>query len=234
MWDKIADFIRAIEPLILIIVPLLFSVWIKLKSKLLEEKVKTEQKINGKSKEQFNDWRHSESIRIINKLKEVCNYHCDISKVHASYLQLENGTLATSKLCNMFFSCIAEDSRYSKLNKLTNTIQRKPFTMLADWFNTTYNSEHSVVYLTSKEQIGDTLYDLGIRCMVTSLVRDPKGLVIGVCNFIFDEEKTITELDEDFEQQMLKFASSIETIFLTYDINTKAKRKELHLPEEDV
>lgn len=232
MWEKIADFIRLIEPIILIIIPLLFGIWIKLKTKMMEEKTKIETKINNKTKEEFDAYRHEESIKVINKLKEVCNYHCDIGKVHTSFVQLENGTIATSKICNMFFSCVAEDNRYSKIRKLIDCLQRVPFTRLSNWFNSVCDSEYQTVFLMSKEQIGDLYYDMiGIRCMVSGLVRDSKGYIIGVCNFMFDEDKDVEELKDKYEAQMLKFVSSIETVFLDYNINLDEKKKELNMIE---
>lgn len=233
MWDKITEFIKLIEPLILVIIPLLFGIWIKLKTKIEKEKVKIHTQISSKAKEELSDWRHSESIKVINKLKEVCNYHCDLSHVHASYIQLENGTLATSKLCNMFFSCVAEDNRYSDLKRQTDIIQRIPFIRLSNWFNKVYESEYQVVYLVNSKDIDSLLYDnIGVKCMVSSLVRDTKGLVIGVCNFVYSAEQNKDELDE-VNAQMIKFVSSVETIFLDFNLSLKQKKEKLGIINEE-
>lgn len=233
MWQKITDFIKLIEPLILVIIPLLFGIWIKLKTKIIAEKDKITKEISGKAKQQLSDWRHKESIKVIKELKEVCNYHRDLAgSVHTSYIQLENGTIATSKICNMFFSCIAEDTRYSKIPKATDYIQRIPFTRMSSWFNKVYDSEYQVVYLTKQEDIDDIFYNtVGIKCMVSSLVRDAKGYVIGICNFMFADGQEIDDLI-DCNTQMLKFVSSVETIFLDFNFELENKKKELGL--EDV
>ena len=230
MWEEITNFIKLIEPLILVIIPLLFSIYIKLKMKLLDKKNEITKEESDKAKQELSNWRHSESIKIVNKLKEVCNYHCDLAgSTHTSYIQLENGTLATSKICNMFFSCIAEDTRYSKIHKAIDVIQRVPFTRISSWFNKVYDSEYQAVYLTKKEDIDDIFYtNIGIKCMISSLVKDGKGYTIGVCNFMFADEQEIDDL-VDYNAQMLKFVSSIETIFLDFNYELENKKKELGL-----
>ena len=231
MWDSVVNFIKLIEPLILVVIPLCFGIYLKLKIKCIEKKQEINNKINGAKKQELIDWRHTESINVINRLKEVCNYHCDIGKVHASYIQLENGTIATSKLCNMFFSCVAEDNRYSVLRKMVDTIQRIPFTRMSNWFNKVYNSEYQVVYLMDKKDIDDIFIDtIGVKCMISSLVKDSKGLVIGVCNFLYANEQDIEDLNES-NAQMLKFVSSIETIFLDFNLSIESKKKELGLED---
>lgn len=233
MWDEITEFIKLIEPLILVVIPLCFGIYLKLKLKVIDKKSEVLKQLSGKNKQKLLDWRHKESIQVINKLKEACNYHCDLSHVHASYIQLENGTLATSKLANMFFSCVAEDNRYSDLRKMVDIIQRVPFTRMSNWFNIIYTSEHDVVYIIDRKDIDDIFYDnIGVRCMISSLVRDSKGLVIGVCNFIYSDEQDIDDLEE-IKTQMFKFVSSIETIFLDFNYNLENKKKELGLEDSE-
>lgn len=40
-WDRIINFIKLIEPLILVLIPLVFSIYLKLKTKLILEKGNT-------------------------------------------------------------------------------------------------------------------------------------------------------------------------------------------------
>lgn len=229
MWDNIVNFIEMIEPLFLVVIPLCFSIWLKLKVKLMEEKSKIIKEEEEVSKQAFVNWRHEESIKIVTKLKELCNYYCDTSHAYTAYIQLENGTLATSNLCNMFFSCIAEDNRYSKSEKLINNIQRVPFTQMADWFNKITNSEHKIVYLSDQKDIDEVFFiESNVRSMLATLVRNTKGIIIGVCIFYFTEEKTNEELD-NLKDDLLSFSSGVETLFFTYDLNTKEKRKELKI-----
>lgn len=230
-WNTIVDFIRLIEPLLLVIIPLVYGFFFKLRHKFKDKKKKLTDEERKKNEQIFSDWRHEESINVTNKLNNMCNYYADIAHVNVSYIQLENGTIATSKLCNMFFSCIAEDSRFSQMQKLKDKIQRVPFVRMSEWFNSVSNSSHKVVYLLNdKKEIDSVFHDTGINCMVSSLVRDPKGLVIGICNFMLSEEYNVCELDEkELVNQMIKFTSSIETIFFNYNMSMKQKAEELKI-----
>lgn len=177
-WNTIIDFIKLIEPLLLVIIPLVYGFFFKLRHKFKEKKKKLTNEERKKNEQIFSDWRHEESINVTNKLNNMCNYYADIAHVNASYIQLENGTIATSKLCNMFFSCIAEDNRFSQMQKLKDKIQRVPFVRMSEWFNSVSNSSHKVVYLlnnNNNKEIDSVFHDTGINCMVSSLVRDPKG-----------------------------------------------------------
>lgn len=227
-WDSLVNLIKSIEPLFLVVIPCIFGFYLKLKNKLTTKKREIEKEENSKNNKQLADWRHEESIRIINRLKESCNYHCDLDYVHTSFLQLENGTLATSQICNMFFSCVAEDNRYSEMRKLTEYIQRVPFTRMSKWFNIINDSKEKVIYITNLKDIDDIFLTAGVKCMVSGLVHDTDGLVIGVCNFMFSEEHTEEELYE-YEQKMISFISSIETIFLGFNVNLKYTKKKLNL-----
>lgn len=233
MWDKIIEIVKLFEPLLLVLIPLLFGMYYKLKLKIDEEKSKVKKKATARQKQEFSDWRHEESIKIVNKLREICNYHCDMWHVNTSFVQLENGTIATSKLCNMFFSCNAEDDRYSMLPKLTEKIQRIPFIRMSKWFNKVYQAPEDVVYLKA-EELDDINEQLKIKYCVSGPVRDAKNLIIGICNFTYTEELTTEEEMQDARAHMHKFVAAIETIFLEYNVNLEQKREELHLDDEDI
>lgn len=233
MWNEIIDFIKFIEPLIMVVIPFIFGIWIKLKFKLVDEKNKINNQNKEKNKKKFSDWHHEESIRVLNKLKESCNYYCDLNFVHTSFLQLENGTLATSQICNMFFSCVAEDNRYSDIKKLLNTVQRIPFTRLSNWFNSINDNEDEskVVYL-KEHQLDDIFLELGIRSMISGLVHDADGFIIGVCNFMFSDDISEDEI-ESYKQKMINFVTSIETIFLGFRVNLKYTKEKLGIIEKE-
>ena len=232
MWDNIIEFIKAIEPLIIVIIPLIFGIWLKLKSKLLDKKIKVNHDIDNKKQEEFLKWQHEESMKTVTKLKEICNFYADTYYTHTAFIQLENGTLATSKLCNMFFSCSVEDTRYSPMLKLIHNIQRIPYIQMSDWFNKILNSENEVVYMCDKDNIDEIFYNqIGVRCMMASLVHDAQDTVIGVGIFMSDVEHTKEQLNR-YNPEVKKFISSLETTFLNYNTNMKIKRKELGMLEE--
>lgn len=234
MLNKIIDFIKLIEPLILVLIPLCFGIYYKLKLKLVEEKAKVKKKVTAKQKQEFTDWRHEESIKIVNRLKEICNYYHDINHVNASFIQLENGTIATSKLCNMFFSCNAEDDRYSSLPKLSENIQRVPFIRMSKWFNKIYEAQKEDVVFIKKEDLDDINEVLKIEFMVSGAVRDAKSLIIGFCSFTYDAEETDPDSLVEIRSHMLKFISAVETVFLNYNLSLEQKKEELGLTDEEM
>ena len=233
MWDNILDVIKALEPLILVIIPCVFGIWLKLKLKLQDKKIEVLKKVSDENKQKFLDWQHDESIKLYSKLKEVCNMYCDLCHVETSFIQLENGTLATSKLCNMFFSCIAEDDRYTNNKKLTDTLQRIPFIRLSNWFNKVNTSKHTVVYLNEEKDIDSLFLDcIGIKTLVSGAVKK-RGNIIGICNFAFyKKQEDFYVLGTNFHDNMLKFVSAVEAIFLSYDTERENKKKELNITNE--
>lgn len=231
--NQIIDLLRAVEPLVVTAIPIVFGIWLKTKTKILEKKLEYSQEIAKKKEGELTKWRHDESLKIASKLKEVCNYYCDTCHVHTAYIQFENGTLATSKLSNMFFSCAAEDNRYSTMPKLVQLLQRVPYVQMQDWYEHISNSEYNIVYIYDKQYIDELFYNqVGVRSMLAGLVKNSSGTIVGVGIFIFDEVKTKEELNT-YNTSMEKFISSLETIFLSYGINVKNKRKELNMLEDD-
>lgn len=228
-WDKVLEVIKALEPLLLVIIPFSFGVYLKIKTKVTEEKAKIIKQNDDKNNKKLIDWQHEESIRVVNKLKECCNYHCDLDSVHTSFVQLENGTLATSKIYNMFFSCVAEDNRYSSdIKKLTKIMQRIPYTQLSDWYNEVNGSDEDSVYIEDIVTTCEFFDGLGIKNIMSNLVHDTDGLVIGICNFGFSRDLTEEEI-KDYKTAMIGFVSSVETVFLSYKMNVEEMKKKLNL-----
>ena len=118
MWEDIHKFITEIEPLLLIIIPAIFATGIKINNKIKEKREELEKENDVKNREKFLEWEHKESMLTIDRVKTVCNYYRDIGNMDlVNYIQFENGTSATSKLCNMFLSCLAEDDRFGSIPK---------------------------------------------------------------------------------------------------------------------
>ena len=116
--DEFLKILDKIEPLILVVIPTLFGIWMKTANKIKEKNESFKRGEQKKALEKYNMWEHEESRRVIAKIKELCRVYKDRSKAdEVMYLQLENGTVATSKLCNMFITCLAEDDRYSVIPK---------------------------------------------------------------------------------------------------------------------
>lgn len=242
MLDKefIVELLRNLEIVLIVVIPALFAMYKKIKKEIESQSTKLSRSIHNKNVDAFHEWQHKESIIVLNKLNEICNYYCDISKVHTSFIQLENGTLATTKISNMYFSCCAEDDRYSNAAKFIDKIQRVPYVRLSRWFNyvTDNSTETRNIVYVDKLSLDDLLWlDCSVENIVSGLVRNPRGVIVGVCNFIFNsEDKDINSKEQihDTITQMNKFISGIETTFLNYETAVKHKLDELELDAEDI
>ena len=239
MWDKIYDIITALEPLLLIIIPTCFGIYLKLKNKVTEKNKEIEKEIDTKNKEKFLEWEHSESMLIIDKIKTICNYYKDVGHMDlVNYIQFENGTVATSKLCNMFLSCLAEDNRYGVIPKFISTLQRIPYSRLSTWTNNVVNSEDGIYRVNNREKEFDEDYSdfvIGsenVKSFICGAVKDSNGVLIGICSFFFATENCCGD-DEESEERckttLQKFITSVETIFLEYNIARENKKKELKI-----
>ena len=128
MLDKIMAILDQIGPLLYVVVPAAFGIYFNLKDKVRAKEKEVKETNKAKAKQAYKVWEHEESQAVIRKIKELCNVYKDKSNAGlAQYIQLENGTMATSKICNMFVSCLAEDDRYGKIPKLSSKLQRLPY-----------------------------------------------------------------------------------------------------------
>ena len=239
MWDKIHQIILDLEPLLLVVIPTCFAVYLKLKSKVVEKKHQIEKENESKNKEKFSDWEHAESLAVIDKIKTICNYYRDVGHMDlANYIQFENGTTATSKICNMFLSCLAEDSRFSNIPKMISSIQRVPYSRLSTWINNTINAKEERFIVNKrevefKEDYSDFIVGSEkVKSFISGTVRDPNGTLIGICSFFFDDENLCGDDKESRERCMSvfnNFVTSVETVFIEYHTTRNKKKKELNI-----
>lgn len=240
MWEDVKEFINDIEPLLIVVIPTCFGIYLKLKNKLAEKEKQVNHELITKNKEKLLDWEHTESIKVINRIKNLCNYFKDIGHMDlVNYVQFENGTTATSRLCNMFLSCLAEDSRFSVIPKMISSFQRIPYGRMSTWINNIMNEEtenttfHSYI-VKNKEEFEDDYSDtiIGsdkVKSFISSSVKDPNGMIIGICSFYYAENEWSGRSKEQCEELMMKFVSSIESIFIEYNVARVNKQKELYL-----
>lgn len=128
MIDKLLEFLDKLGPLLYIVVPAIAGIWYNLKTKVREKESEVRETGKRKALRLYDIWEHEESKVVISKIKDLCNFYKD--KGHADlvqYLQLENGTAATSKIQNMFLTCLAEDDRYGSIPKIIKKLQRMPY-----------------------------------------------------------------------------------------------------------
>lgn len=235
LFDKTLEIIKTLEPLLLIIVPACIGIYWKIRKKIKDEKEKLKQEDEEKAKEDFSRWEHMESLNVINKLKGVCDYYKDVGHMDLlNYVQFENGTTASSRLCNMFLTCIAEDSRYGKLPSMINNFQRISYGRLSNWVNKIEDSNDKVLLSHSQSEFYQDYSSFipesdKIKSFISKSIRDPEGMLIGICSFFYTENDFCGRTDEQEIDLINKFAMSIETVFLEYHISRKNKKKELKL-----
>lgn len=234
-WEQLEKLIRDIEPLLLVIIPTCFGIYLKLKNKIIEKEKEVKNETIAKNKEELINWEHIESLKVVDRIKNACNYYKDISNADlVNFMQFENGTTATSKLSNMYLSCIAEDSRFGKVPKMLSFLQRKPYSCLSDWVNNIMKDDMGLYFLKDVETIkslySDILVDniaFGSEC--SGLVKDPNGIVIGFISFYFAETDFNGKTEEQCKTTLIRSVASIEEIILDYQTNLIKKKKELNI-----
>ena len=228
MIDKIDEFLTHIEPVLLIIIPALYGIYLKIRARVNAlNDANTE-----KNQLQYDTWRHERSRIVITQIKEQCNVYKDRSGAeHACFLQLENGTAATSKIFNMYLTCLAEDNRYSDSPKIQLNLQRIPYSQLAEWSEESQNK----VYLTDIQADNPTwpqaIMPRDIKTIISTWVRDKDGFVIGFAVFMSRACTGGNNTQPKQMELMKEFKTAIETIFLSFNVECQDKRAALGLKE---
>ena len=233
--DEFLKILDKIEPLILVVIPTLFGIWIKTANKIKEKNDTYKRSVRKKALEKYDMWEHEESRRVIAKIKELCRVYKDRSKAdEVMYLQLENGTVATSRLCNMFITCLAEDDRYSVIPKKIRKLQRVPYSQLSEWVEEVTTHECIIPDVQAEELHVEEPFFEDVGSHLSETVHDKDGYLIGMVVFNYfsgyfneaDEEKQI-----DFLRQ---FQASIESVFISYHVARMDMKKQLHLDENEI
>lgn len=236
-WDRVIEIIKQLEPLLLVVIPTCFGIYIKIKNKIKEKEDSVKKQDEAKRKEKFLEWEHKESLKVIDNIKSVCNYYKDIGHMDlVNYIQFENGTTATSKLCNMFLSCLAEDSRFGKIPNMISNIQRISYSRMSSWVNNVSKADNGVLMVKNVDSDVNDYSDLDfiannkdIKSFISGSVRDSNGVLIGICSFFYSEYDWCGRGEEQCIYLMNKYITSIETIFLEYNTNRKKMKKSLRL-----
>lgn len=242
--EYIMAILKEIEPILLVVIPTCFAIYLKLKKKLDIEKAKQKRIDVEKNTEKFKDWEHTQSINVIKDIQATCNYYRDIGHMDlVTYLQLENGTVATSKLCNMFITCLAEDDRNSSVMKMSQFVQRVPYSRMITLvnearaelvvhpnFQNDVEEENGVNY---SELIDSIPSFKGIGSYIISPVKDCQGYLIGFCLFLYSNILNMGEevLETNSVHLLQKFVANVEFIFMKYHEGRKELMENLHIEE---
>lgn len=238
MLDKILEILDSLGPLLYVIIPTIFGIYLKLKNKIETKRKKIKKENLERNKELYKIWEHEESQRVIRKIKDLCDFYKDKGRMDkVQYIQLENGTMATSNLCNMFISCLAEDSRFSNLPTFISKLQRVPYSRVSCWidkirdlnsksFNTALCVTNSDI---EKCNIREVLEIDSIKSSIAVPIYDPNEILLGACLFYYSEPNYNNQKPEDEIVLINRFRSSIQSIFLDYYMSRQEKKKALCL-----
>lgn len=155
------------------------------------------------------------------------------------FVQLENGTVASSKLCNMFVTCLAEDDRFGGIPKMIQKMQRVPYSRFSGWVShiqeCQLNNLDYYLSLDSQEQ-GSYLQNIVDTSMIGSsisaAVYDPNEILLGAVVFYYKQPGLNNQTEESTIALIKQFQNSVQSIFLQYHLDRKAKKLELGLQKE--
>lgn len=238
--DVLKEILEDVKWILSALIPTLAIIFIELKSKWNKAKTDKIRSDKNKALEIYDKWEHEESKEAINKIKNLCNYYKDKGQSDlVQYLQLENGTMATSKIQNMFMTCLAEDDRAGNIPKMIKLLQRMPYSETTCWLNklTEVTSEGEFVLKTpdlSKAEYNRTRIEgvNGIGSVMVAPVFDPGNVLLGICVFFY-HQKEYNGHEKDETVLMQRFRTATESVILMYHTARKDKKHELGLDGDE-
>ena len=219
--DQILEVLDRFGELLYVIVPFAFGIYLNLRDKMKSKESEVKKANKTKARQAYKVWEHEESQNIIRKVKNLCNLYKDKSNAGlVQYLQLENGTMATSKICNMFVSCLAEDDRNGRIRKLISKIQRIPYSKVTGWINKIIETKGSSVDYVLTPNVHEADYSLSeivdasdVKSCIVAPVYSSNEVLLGMCIFYYPEFNFCGH--EESEISLInKFRSSVEGILL--------------------
>ena len=210
------------------------ALWFAIIKKIIEGKIEVSAALKKMNKKNYNAFKHDQSAKTIMRVQDQCNFYKDQSAADSLiYCQLENGTTATSELCNLFISALAEDSRMGRIPKSLCTMQRIPYSKLSYWISATQNGTLIIEDVDNLPDtqivIKDFFKQLGIQSFISSPVYNALGVFCGISSLYYAKEN-FGGLDLEEQKKFAEsFKVSIETIFLQYYLDKEKRKKELKI-----
>lgn len=232
------DILNIVKDSLIVIVPAVWGIIYAIRKNIKEKKTKIDQQAIEKRVEMFNRWEYEMSASIISRIKNCCNYFKDQSAADlVSFFQLENGTIATSKLHNMFITCLAEDDRFGKLPKYIKNLQRLPYSQVNDWVDKVRSGSYKIlkgIEEVDSESCKEILKNKGVKSGLYDRVEDGNGYFIGICCLEY-EGFNFNDMSANSQEKLLNdFKVTVHSIFIQYHIDRETKMKELGISQEDV
>lgn len=239
MWNNILEFIDKIGPLFYVIIPAIFGVYLNIRDKVNAKKAEVLKANTEKAQRYFDTFIHEESQEVILRIKQLCNYykdrgHCDL----VQYLQLENGTVASSKICNMFISCLTEDNRYGRVGKYLSKLQRVPYSRLSYLLSNVLDHKGDRDFIVVHNTIDGECYlkefaDMkDVNSYVILPVYDPACVFLGLVVFYYADENFNGHRQSELD--LIKdFRVAVESVLLDYHTKRQNKKIQLGLCSRD-
>lgn len=232
------DILKEWKEILVIVVPAIYATGYAIWKRIQIKKIEIDKKSIECRVAMFNRWEHEESCNINSKIRSRCNYFKDQGDADlVSYFQLENGTIATSRLHNMFITCLVEDDRFGRLPKAITKMQRIPYSQVAVWIDTVRQHVYGLpngIEDVESVSFGEILKEKGVRSALYEEVRDGHGYFIGVCSFEYAEAKYNNEDVQSQKEDLHDFKTSVQSIFIEFHMLQEEKLKELKITIEDV
>lgn len=237
--EELTKLLDDFKSILFVLLPALVAIFYEVRDRIKKEKGIRITKNREKALEIYDKWEHEESKRVISDIKNFCNHYKD--RGHADlvqYLQLENGTMATSKIQNMFMTCLAEDDRYGAIPKMIKILQRMPYSETTCWLNKLeeVTSDNRCILQTpdiSKADYNRTRIEgiKGIGSVMIAPVFDPGNILLGICVFYYHQ--TNYNNQEKVEVKYIQdFRNAVESVIVMYHTARADKKNELGLEEE--
>ena len=249
MEELLSEFIKLIQdwaPVIYTLATVGIGAFIKLHDAGVKKRKEIDAENEAKNKESYQLWKHEESTRVITRIKDLCNFYKDKGHMDSvSYVQLENGTVAASKLCNMFVTCLAEDDRFSNLPKYMDQFQRIPYSKVSFWADSIAalsfdNTKQNIIMTPNSDALEQNAsirkiiaFD-GIKSSIVAPVYDPNGTLIGAGIFLYHKLDFNGMSPEEQRILMNQFRTSLESIFLEFYLARIDKMKEFKITGGDL
>lgn len=239
--QQIQKVLQTLGDIILVLLPFVATICYRIWKKWKSEWSNLKKEDNEKAHQELIHFSHEKSMLSMSNLVEICNLYVDRS--HADrilYLQLENGTMADSKLQNMFITCIAESDRYSILPKRMNKIQRLPLQSIVSY--TEKINQSGMLEMLASDVVSNTdlqaknlLFPQSISAWRIKVIHNRSGYIIGyvVFEYLFDDSckngNAEFEQDESHSSLIDQCQAAIEAELIRYNNQIEFKRRELGL-----
>lgn len=234
--DSLNKLLDQIAPILYILIPAAAGIYYKVKTKVKKKEKEVSEAEQAKARELYDIWEHEESKQVISKIKNFCNLYKDKGNVDlVQYLQLENGTMATSKIQNMFLTCLAEDDRYGKVPKLIGKMQRMPYSECSTWLDSLSKSISDGNTTLGTPDLSKATYNRavidGLEGKIGSVkiapVFDPNEILLGICVFYYHDINYNNNQPEAEREQILRFKDSVENVLFVYHQSRANKKQQL-------